>query len=73
MEETGEVGELYTISNSDLCDIIFSVSSGEEEIEVLKICEDGSFYVKGKKVAEDIKVYEGFVEFLKEAGHYPVT
>jgi hypothetical protein len=70
MKETGEIGEAYLISEGELInsDITFSVNNGEE---MLKICADGSFYVKGKKVVEDIEVYKGFVEFLKSAGHYP--
>lgn len=70
MVETGEIGEVRLLSESELIssDIVFSVNNG---VEMLKICEDGSFYVKGKKVVEDIEVYKGFVEFLKEAGHYP--
>ena len=35
--------------------------------EYLSIDEDGSFYVKGKKVAEDVDVYHAFKEWLKES------
>ena len=49
-------------------DIIFLHNNGENEI--LKICANGKFYVKGKEVIEDIKVYEAMVEFLKQAGFY---
>jgi len=49
-------------------DIIFYTNNGVDEM--LKIGGDGSFYVKGNKVAEDIEVYNAFVEFLKDAGHY---
>jgi len=38
--------------------------------EVLRIESDGSFYVHGKKVTEDIEVYNGFVDFLKGVGCY---
>jgi len=48
-------------------DITFSTDDYEE---VLKITVDGSFYVKGNKVTEDIQVYNAFVEFLKGAGYY---
>ena len=49
-------------------DITFYTNNGTNEM--LKIGGDGSFYVKGKKVTEDIEVYKAFVEFLKDAGHY---
>ena len=38
--------------------------------ESLKICENGDFIVKGKKVVDDKKVYKAFVDFLKQAGTY---
>ena len=56
-----------TLRDNTSRDIIFSVNGGEE---VLKICEDGSFLVRGTKVKEDIKIYSAFVEFLKGAGYY---
>jgi len=39
-------------------------------IVFLKICQNGDFLVKGKKVKNDKKIYDGFVEFLKSAGYY---
>jgi hypothetical protein len=48
-------------------EIVFSV---ENDPEILSITPDGEFYVRGKKVTEDIEVYRAFVEFLKAAGHY---
>lgn len=51
--------------------IEFFVSpGGDEPKEMLRIDADGSFYVKGNKVTEDIEVYNGFIAFLKESGHY---
>lgn len=41
-----------------------------DDVEVLKICNDGSFYVRGKKIKEDIEVYNAFVKFLTEGGYY---
>ena len=49
-------------------EITFTLDSGS--IEAMKIGADGSFYVRGKKVTEDIEVYNGFVNFLKDAGYY---
>lgn len=54
--------------NEGPSDIVFTLNSGCDE--VLRICEDGSFYVRGKKVIKDIEVYNGFVDFLKGTGCY---
>jgi len=48
--------------------ITFTLDDGA--IEVIKIDADGSFYVKGKKVTEDIELYNAFVNFFKDAGYY---
>ena len=45
-------------------DIVFSVDGGKE---MLRICADGTFTVKGKPVAEDIEIYIGMRDFLVEA------
>ena len=60
--------QLINTVNSDntLHDVIFFNDSEE----VLKICADGSFYVNGNLVAEDIEVYHGLVKFLKGVGCY---
>jgi hypothetical protein len=55
------------ISASQLPSDISFFTNGSE---ILKICGNGDFVVKGKKVASDKKVYEGFVDFLKETGYY---
>lgn len=47
-------------------DIIFYIG-GEE---IVKLADDGSFYVKGKKVIEDIELYNGFMTFLKGVSCY---
>jgi len=60
--------EKFTIQDHQTSDISFHVDEGLTE--VLKICQDGSFYVRGKKVTEDIDVYNGFVDFLRSAGFY---
>lgn len=41
----------------------------KNQTEMLKISDDG-FYVKGKKISDDQKVYSAFVDFLKQAGTY---
>jgi len=48
-------------------DIVFYV---DNSVEKLKICANGDFMVDGKVVKNDMDVYNGFVEFLKESGHY---
>lgn len=40
------------------------------QTEALKICGNGDFFVKGKKVTNDKKVYKAFVDFLKGQGVY---
>jgi hypothetical protein len=62
------MNKLNVLTNNSLenNDIIF-FTSGEE---IIKLAADGSFYVKGKKVIEDIEVYNGFVTFLKGVGCY---
>lgn len=35
-------------------------------IEMMKICKNGDFLVKGKKIANDIEVYKTFKEFLND-------
>ncbi len=67
IEEENTTVQLTQINPSE--DIIFYINGGTTEM--LKIGGDGSFYVKEKKVVEDIEVYNAFVEFLKDAGHYP--
>lgn len=44
---------------------------GEPSQEAVRICADGKFFVYGREVTEVLEVYEGFVRFLKESGHYP--
>jgi len=51
-----------TTPNSD---IIF-YCDGEEIIKTTK----NGFYVKGKKIAEDEKLYDAFVDFFKQSGTY---
>lgn len=62
------MNKLNVLTNNSLenNNITFFVS----DKEIIKLAADGSFYFKGKKVTEDIEVYNGFVTFLKEAGHY---
>ncbi len=60
--------EPLTLVGEGPSDIVFTLNNGCDE--VLRICEDGSFYVKGKKVTKDIEVYNGFVDFLKGTGCY---
>lgn len=57
---------VLTTNSFENNDITFS-NGGEE---IVKLAADGSFYVKGKKVIEDIEVYNGFVTFLKGVGCY---
>lgn len=41
-----------------------------EQKEVIKITEEGKFFVHGKEVTEDIKLYEAFKDFFTVAGYY---
>ena len=43
-------------------EIVFKSS---DEKEVLRLDADGSFYVQGNKVAEDIEVYHAFKKWLE--------
>lgn len=56
----------HTIAQPN-ADITFSVNNGTE---VLKVCENGDFFVRGNKVTTDKEVYDGFVDFLKGSGYY---
>jgi len=49
------------------CDITFYTDGNTES---LRLCGNGDFIVKGKKLVNDKKLYEGFVDFLKDAGYY---
>jgi hypothetical protein len=51
-------------------DITFFVNDDEE---IIKICGDGNFYVKGKLVDNDAELYKAFVKFFKEVGVYYET
>ena len=42
---------------------------GSDGDELIRFSKDG-FYVKGKKVADDKKIYDAFVEFLRGVGTY---
>jgi RecJ-like exonuclease len=44
-------------------DIIFYT---KDQTEALKICDN----VKGKKIVNDKQVYDGFIDFLRDSGHY---
>jgi hypothetical protein len=59
--------ETMSDENNEHGEIIFSVRDHEE---VLRITSTGKFYVKGKEVVEDIEIYRGLLEFLKEGGYY---
>jgi len=52
------------IPNIEKGAVVFYTKDGEE---TLKISPNGDFYVKGKKVANDIEVYESFKEWLIKA------
>jgi len=60
--------EIFTL-NEDIIphnNITFYVQDEER----IKICEDGTFLVNGKKVTEDIELYHAFVRFFKDYGVY---
>jgi len=55
--------------NNDLnpnTEITFLIDNEER----IKICEDGTFLVNGKKVEKDIELYHAFVNFFKSQGFY---
>ena len=57
-----------TFGMSNPCsEIIFYT---KDQAVALKICDNGDFHIKGKKVTNDKQVYEGFVDFLRDSGHY---
>lgn len=39
----------------------------QDSKEMLRICKNGDFIVKGKKVINDIEVYEVFKEWLEKS------
>jgi hypothetical protein len=47
--------------------IVFHPNGSDEAI---KICENGDFFVKGKKVTNDKKLYKAFVDFFSGMGLY---
>jgi endogenous inhibitor of DNA gyrase (YacG/DUF329 family) len=38
--------------------------------EIIKLCPNGEFFVRGEKVTEDQKLYEAFVNFLTDLKYY---
>lgn len=57
-------------SQTALHNIIFYSSKNNE---VIKIHENGEFYIHGKLVTEDIEIYNAFVKFFIDAGCYTPT
>jgi len=51
-------------------DIIFRVPNYDGN--VLEIKKNGDFIVKGKKVVNDVEVYEGIKEFIERAKRYDI-
>lgn len=67
LQDSYSLGEAIIVDEPTAGDITFTINEGEE---VVRIASNGDFFVRGEKVTEDIKLYEGFVEFLKGAGTY---
>jgi len=59
------IDQLYDPSPPDIDSSIIMYVHG---VEMISIREDG-FYIYGNKVSDNTEVYEGFVNFLKDAGY----
>jgi hypothetical protein len=55
----------YEPSDIEPSTIIFHVGSETEPI--LKLCQNGDIFIKGKLVVNDLEVVEGMREFLEKA------
>ena len=58
-------GEFRLTGATDPGDLIFSVAGG---MEMIRICGNGDFFVKGKLVENDKEVFQAFRRFLGYAG-----
>lgn len=58
--------EGLTIKNSDFESNTISLNTENEKNPIIKFCENGDIFVKGKLVENDLEVVEGMREFLKK-------
>ena len=58
--------EGLTIKNSDFESNTISLNTENEKTPIIKFCENGDIFVKGKLVENDLEVVEGMREFLKK-------
>lgn len=71
MEETNKIKmEDMTIKQSDLESNTISFITADETEPIIKLCQNGDIFVKGKLVENDLEVVEGMREFLKKSNSY---
>jgi hypothetical protein len=58
--------ENLTIKKSDLEPNTISFNAENEKEPIIKLCENGDIFVKGKLVENDLEVVAGMREFLKK-------
>ncbi len=59
--------EEITIKQSDLESNTISFITADETEPIIKLCQNGDIFVKGKLVENDLEVVEGMRDFLKKA------
>jgi hypothetical protein len=59
--------ENLTIKKSDLESNTISITTENEKEPIIKLCQNGDIFVKGKLVENDLEVVEGMRELLKKA------
>jgi hypothetical protein len=64
MENEIRINELVLSPTEILESNTITFSVGKPSIEIIKLCENGDIFVKGKLVENDLEVVEGFREFL---------
>jgi len=57
-------------TETNLDDAITFKLNKEPGEPIIKISYEGKFFVRGKEVTEDKELYNAFVAFFQETGHY---
>jgi hypothetical protein len=71
MGQLGQMNsDLFTEVEDDGMKVIVFASGSKE---LLKLCGDGSIFVKGRKTTEDLSVVEALRTFLRDSGHLKLS